>query len=269
MITVTAERYVSNVQQTPIAITVLSGGGLQRQGITDLQSAISTVPALHVQASPQGAQLYIRGVGTNGDSNWVDPDVALMFDGLYSGRAEAALSSLYDVNRIEVLKGPQGTLYGRNAVGGVINIDTNDPVIGRYEAGAGLGTGNYRLMHADGYLNLPVSDTLAIRLAAERETHSGYYSNGGGAEHMVSTRLKALWEPSDDWSCSAPSTTGTSKASRRPRFRPATRPGPPRPMRRMTLTDPTIPGTWGRWLLGRRARQPSHSCCPMTTITSS
>ncbi|MFZ1867089.1 MAG: TonB-dependent receptor [Steroidobacteraceae bacterium] len=200
MITVTAERYVSNVQQTPIAITVLSGGGLQRQGITDLQSAISTVPALHVQASPQGAQLYIRGVGTNGDSNWVDPDVALMFDGLYSGRAEAALSSLYDVNRIEVLKGPQGTLYGRNAVGGVINIDTNDPVIGRYEAGADLGTGNYRLMHADGYLNLPVSDTLAIRLAAERETHSGYYSNGGGAEHMVSTRLKALWEPSDDWS---------------------------------------------------------------------
>jgi iron complex outermembrane recepter protein len=199
-VTVTAERYRSDVQTTPISIAVLSGQDLQSESRTDLGAAIENVPSLHAQASPQGAQIYIRGVGTNGDSNWVDPDVALMFDGVYSGRAEESFSSLYDVNRIEVLRGPQGTIYGRNAVGGVINILTNDPVIGRYEAGANVGGGNYRLMHADGYVNIPLSDKFAIRVAAQRETHTGYYSNGGGAEHINSARVKALWLPTSDWS---------------------------------------------------------------------
>lgn len=199
-VVVTAERYVSNAQELPISITVLSGGELARHGITSLQSAINTVSSLHVQASPQGGQIYIRGVGTNADSNWADPDVALMFDGVYGGRAEEVMSSLYDVRRIEILKGPQGTLYGRNAVGGVINILTNDPTLGRYDGDVNIGTGAYRLWHADGYVNLPVSRTFSLRFAGERETHSGYYSNGGGAEHMVSARVKALWEPNDNLS---------------------------------------------------------------------
>ncbi len=195
VVVVTAERHATNLQQTPISITAISGAQLQRQAKTDLSAALDTAPALQIQASPQGGQIFIRGVGANGDSDWVDPDVALMFDDVYSGRAETVLASLYDVNRIEALRGPQGTLYGRNATGGVINILTNNPALDAYQAGLNLGAGNYNLFHADGYANIPLSDTLGLRVAAERETHDGYYSNGGGAADMLSWRAKLLWQP--------------------------------------------------------------------------
>ena len=194
-IVVTAEHRSIDAQDLPIALTAISGDQISRSSKVSLDTVLKDVPALQIQASPQGGQIFIRGVGANGDSDWVDPDVALMFDGVYSGRAETVLSSLYDVNRIEVLRGPQGTLYGRNANGGVINIMTNSPVLGSYQAGVNLGGGNYNLFHADGYTNLPLGDEFALRFAGARDTHYGYYSNGGGAADDDSWRAKALWQP--------------------------------------------------------------------------
>jgi iron complex outermembrane receptor protein len=199
-VVVTAQHRVEDKQKTPIAITTVTGEQLQEQGKTTLDAALKDVPALQVQASPQGGQIFIRGVGANGDSNWIDPDVSLMFDNVYSGRAEAAMSSLYDLNRVEVLRGPQGTLYGRNATGGVVNILTNDPVLDRYQAGLNLEGGNYDLRHEDGYVNVPIDDTLALRVAADHEAHNGFYTNGGGAEDDSGIRGKLLWKPTESFS---------------------------------------------------------------------
>jgi outer membrane receptor protein involved in Fe transport len=136
------------------AITAVSGSEMRAKGQTGLGSVLEDTPAVNVQASPQGGQVYVRGVGANGDSNWVDPAVSINLDGIYSGRAERVFSSMYDVSRVEVLRGPQGTLYGRNATGGSVNVLTNNPKLDAFEGGvntarrrAALGAGR---RHADG-----------------------------------------------------------------------------------------------------------------------
>ena len=198
-IVVTAQRVKENVQRVPISIAVVSGLTLQNEAKNTLDQALRDVPAVDIQASPQGGQIFIRGVGNNGDNNVVDSDVALMFDGVYSGRAETALSNAYDIDRIEVLRGPQGTLYGRNATGGVVNILSADPT---FKAGMGfdVNAGNYSLAHGDAYINMPVSDTLSFRVAGMRESREGYYTNGGDSADTTGGRFKFLFKPSANFS---------------------------------------------------------------------
>ena len=193
-VVVTAERRSAPVQKTAISITALSGEEMRAKGQTDLGSVLADTPALQVQASPQGGQVFIRGVGANGDSNWVDPAVSINLDGVYSGRAERVFSSLYDIARVEVLRGPQGTLYGRNATGGSVNVITNNPGK-RFEAGVETQFGTYDLRHVDGFVNVPVSDMLAFRIAMMRETRDGYFSNNGRASDLTSGRFKVLLKP--------------------------------------------------------------------------
>lgn len=196
-IIVTAQRVKENVQKVPISISVISGQTLLNEGKNSVDQALRDVPAIQIQSSPQGGQIFIRGVGNNGDNNVVDSDVALMFDGVFSGRAETALSNAYDIDRVEVLRGPQGTLYGRNATGGVVNVQSADPT-DKLGAGINLGTGNYDLLHADGYINIPASSTLSFRLAGMRETRDGYFSNGGVAADATGMRFKVLFKPSSN-----------------------------------------------------------------------
>ena len=196
-IVVTAERRSTNVQKTAISITASSGEELRAKGQTTLESTLSDTPAVTVMATPQGGQVFVRGVGSQGDSNYVDPAVSLSLDGVYSGRAERVFASLYDVNRVEVLRGPQGTLYGRNATGGSVNVLTNNPGP-RLEGGANLQLGNYDLVHLDGFANVPLDEQLSLRVAAMRETRDGYFSNGGRASDLTAGRLKLLYKPNAD-----------------------------------------------------------------------
>ncbi len=198
-VVVTAERRKSNVQKTAISMTAVSGDEMISKGQSNLENVLSDTPAVQVQGSPQGGQVFIRGVGANGDSNWVDPAVSINLDGVYSGRAERVFSSMYDVARVEVLRGPQGTLYGRNATGGSINVLTNGPS-DHFEAGVNTQLGNYNLRHADGYLNVPVNDVLSVRGALMREKRDGYFSNNGRASDLTSGRLKVLLKPSSSFS---------------------------------------------------------------------
>jgi len=193
-VVVTAERRSAPVQKTAIAITAISGDELRAKGQTDLGSMLADTPALQVQASPQGGQVFIRGVGANGDSNWVDPAVAINLDGVYSGRAERVFSSMFDVARVEVLRGPQGTLYGRNATGGAVNVITNNPGK-RFEAGVETQVGTYKLGHVDGYINVPVNDMLAVRVAVMREARDGYFSNNARESDLTAGRVKVLFTP--------------------------------------------------------------------------
>lgn len=198
-VVITSERRKSSVQKTAISITAVSGEEMREKGQTNLENVLSDTPAVQVQGSPQGGQVFIRGVGANGDSNWVDPAVSLNLDSVYSGRAERVFSSMYDVSRVEVLRGPQGTLYGRNATGGSVNVLTNDPK-DRFEAGVNTQLGNYSLRHADAYLNVPINDVLAVRGAVMRETRDGYFSNGGRASDLTAGRIKVLLKPTSTFS---------------------------------------------------------------------
>jgi iron complex outermembrane receptor protein len=194
-VVITAERRTSNVQKTAISITAVTGTEMRAKGQTALGSVLEDTPAVNVQASPQGGQVYVRGVGANGDSNWVDPAVSINLDGVYSGRAERVFSSMFDVSRVEVLRGPQGTLYGRNATGGSVNVLTNNPKLDVFEGGVNGQLGNFDLRHADGHVNLPLGEMFALRLAGMREKRDGYFSNGGRASDLSAGRAKLLFKP--------------------------------------------------------------------------
>lgn len=198
-VVITAERRPSSVQKTAISMTAVSGEEMRTKGQTNVENVLSDTPAVQVQGSPQGGQVFIRGVGANGDSNWVDPAVSINMDGVYSGRAERVFSSMYDVARVEVLRGPQGTLYGRNATGGSVNVITNNPS-NHFEAGIDSQFGNYNLRHVDGYLNVPVNDMLSFRAAVMREKRDGYFSNDGRASDLTAGRLKVLFKPTSTFS---------------------------------------------------------------------
>lgn len=191
-VVVTAQRRVENLQHVPIAITAIPGSVIRSEGKVSLNDVLVDAPSVQVQNSPQGGQIYIRGLGSNGDSDFLDPTVSLYKDGIYTNRAESVFGAVYDIDRVEVLRGPQGTLYGRNATGGAVNILTASPT-STYEGDVNVDLGNYALRHEDGAVNLPLTDTFAVRIAALREDRNGYYSNGGDSSHETGYRIKARW----------------------------------------------------------------------------
>jgi iron complex outermembrane recepter protein len=174
-IIVTAQRRSESVQDVPIAITALSGDALDRAGIQDSENLSTLTPGLLVQRSVVG-QIRIRGIGNENYTIAGDPGVAVHSDGIYVARAAAGLFDLFDVERVEVLRGPQGTLYGRNATGGVINVIPNKPddeFSGHFSAGYG----NYDAFRIDGALNVPISETFALRFAALGNFRDGFTRN--------------------------------------------------------------------------------------------
>lgn len=191
---VTAEKREAYVQDTAISITAVTGVVIREEGKVILDTLLREIPAVHIQKSPQGGQPYIRGVGSNGDADAVDPAVAVMFDGVYSGRAESLESSMYDLARVEVLRGPQGTLYGRNAIGGTVNVISQSP-LDTFEVLANVNIGNFSLYHFDAAVNVPINDKLAFRVAALKEDRDGYFSNGGMESNLDGLRAKILFKP--------------------------------------------------------------------------
>ena len=193
-VVVTAERRSSTVQRTPATIEVLNGAELKQRGVGSVTDALSNVSGVFVQMNNKGADINIRGVGTTLDSATGDPGVNTNLDGVYLRQASTVVSGLYDVSRIEVLKGPQGTLYGRNATGGVVNILSNDPkpVFG-YEAS--LTVGNYDLIRSEGAVNVPITADLAARVAFGSESHKGYLNGGQDDADRKAGRVKLLWTP--------------------------------------------------------------------------
>lgn len=175
-IIVTADRREASIQDVPISITALTGQSLAEAGIQSTQELSNLTPGLLVQRSVVG-KISIRGVGNENYTIAGDPGVAVHTDGVYIARASAGLFDLFDVNRVEVLRGPQGTLYGRNATGGVINILPNQPgdeVNGYVSAEYG----NYDKVRLEGALGGPLGDTgLSARIAMLGAWRDGYTKN--------------------------------------------------------------------------------------------
>ena len=199
-VVVTAERREGSVQRTPAAITSVSGENLASRGVTDLLSAASLAPSVHVNNYSSGVQIVVRGVYAQSPSPSADPAIAFNLDGIYLARPAAASAAFYDVSRIEVLRGPQGTLYGRNATGGSFNLITNKPTQtlgGRLDSGVG----NYGLWQTTAVANIPLSDTLAFRGAFNLIKHAGYTDNApvedGNDQDSLASRVQLLWKPTD------------------------------------------------------------------------
>jgi iron complex outermembrane receptor protein len=188
-----------SLQRTPLAISVVGGEQLVSQGLRNVHDLAQFVPNVTYGQNTASAEIYIRGIGSNNIGAGSDPDVTTQVDGVYIARPSGQLTDFLDVDRIEVLRGPQGTLYGRNAVGGTINVISRKPSNefgGRMEVAGG----NFGLGQTEAYLTGPLlADRLQGSLAFNYLHHDPYFRNivgpDVGAANRGGGRLQLRWEP--------------------------------------------------------------------------
>lgn len=164
-VTVTAVRRETSLMETPLAVTALDANALEREGVRNMVNIAQLVPNMQVGLSPSdsGVQVAIRGVTSNNFTELGDPTIGIHFDGIYSPRPQGGLALLYDVERIDILRGPQGTLFGRNSTAGTINIISARPQFEEFGGSAEIEYGNYNNRAARAWLNLPASENVAFR----------------------------------------------------------------------------------------------------------
>ncbi|WP_313808351.1 TonB-dependent receptor [Sphingobium sp.] len=196
-IIVTAERRETSIQKTAISITALSGEEIIKRNLNSVDNILREVPSVVLQGNANGAYVYIRGIGSQQDTAIGGPSVNMNFDGVYQQQTDAPFSSIYDLERIEVLRGPQGTLYGRNATAGSINIITASPTLDGVHARGSFSYGNYDAVRAEAALNVPLGSTIAVRFAGMINRHDGYIQPSGYDDaDDTGVRAKLLWQPS-------------------------------------------------------------------------
>jgi iron complex outermembrane recepter protein len=202
-ITVTAQKRSENQQKVAIAMDVIAADELKSAGKSDIDDILSNVSNVMVQKSADGMRVSLRGYsdsgGTNHGQSTSTPAVAVNQDGVYSSRKDGG-SDLYDIDRVEVLFGPQSTMYASNSPGGIVNVETAKPKIDKYEASGTLEFGNFNLLHTEGMVNVPLNSIMSLRTAFQTKNHDGYISNGGDDEDSKSGRLKMLLQPNDKFS---------------------------------------------------------------------
>ncbi|MFY7838182.1 MAG: TonB-dependent receptor [Novosphingobium sp.] len=203
-IVVTAQKRAEPLQKTPLSIVALTSDDIAKKGIADLTDLRSQVPSLQITPHPNSAttaRVFLRGVGNNDDQITVDPSVAIYLDGVYVARGQGLAAEIAEVERIEVLRGPQGSLYGRNATGGAINYITRQPTLGEFHARQTLAYGNYDQFRSRTSVNVPVGNTLAVELAYLHSQKDGFVRNPGtgvarfGDQRRDAWRAAVLWQP--------------------------------------------------------------------------
>ena len=211
VITVTAQKRSENLQTTPISISVLSAKGLENRHVTSLLDlGDGAIPSLKVApffSRPGALIVNVRGVGVLSDSNQParDQGVGVYVDGVYQGRAQGLGTALFDVENIEVLKGPQGTLFGRNTEGGAVNIVTKKPS-GTYKLNAAIGLGNYGSHKGEVHIDLPSFANIALKLDAVVAKRDPFVTNplsgqlGFNSYDKRGLHVEAYWKPSDTFS---------------------------------------------------------------------
>jgi iron complex outermembrane receptor protein len=175
-IVVTAQKRSENVQSVPLAITALSGNALEQQHIASIASLVSAVPNVNFGTYGGAARIAIRGIGFDTINPGGEARVAYHLDGVYISRPAATFGTFFDVDRVEVLRGPQGTLYGRNATGGSINIITRQPT-DNWQGYVRAGYGNYNAITSEGAIGGPIAQGVRFRVAFTTEDHDGWGKN--------------------------------------------------------------------------------------------
>jgi iron complex outermembrane receptor protein len=202
-IMVTAQRREENLQDVPIFVNALTANMLDKAGVKSATDLNLIAPGLVAYQTAAAFLPYIRGVGSSLSQAGFDSSIAVYVDGIYLANKAGNLMELNAIERIEVLKGPQGTLFGRNATGGAINIVTKDPGA-EPELNIEASYGNYDQKIVRGYVAVPVSDTLGVSFAISRRWMDGYIYDDLRDTHYgevdrTSVLGKAVWTPSDQF----------------------------------------------------------------------
>ena len=206
-IIVTATRRASPLSDVPIAVSAVGAQAMQNSGASDIRTLNQLAPSLLVSStgSEANASARIRGIGTVGDNPGLESSVAVFIDGVYRSRTGAGLNELGEIERVEVLRGPQGTLFGRNASAGLINIISKAPEK-TFHAKGEITYGNYDYWRLSGRVTGPVSDSIALALDGVWSKRDGFYKLVDGAGETVGDtndrdryflRGQALIEPTD------------------------------------------------------------------------
>jgi iron complex outermembrane recepter protein len=206
-VVVTAERRTVSLQKTPIAATVLSGKDLQAESVTSLEQLQFVTPSMSVSTSLQGNQFDIRGIGRGELSVQVPSGVQVYRDGVPVFPGFFQEDPYFDISDVQVLRGPQGTFAGLNATAGAIFIDEQSPTTDRIKGYIEGEVGNYSEFQTDGAINLPLSDTFAIRLAFNHDQRDTFFhvipspgfSGNPGNLNSTSLRFGALWTPTSNF----------------------------------------------------------------------
>jgi len=200
-VVVTALRRDTVLQSTPAAVTALSGEDMAARGISTLEDLSATVPNVSFGKNIGQAHIAIRGIGADSVVAGQDPRVAFYQDGVYIARPDAQVTGMFDVGSVQVLKGPQGTLYGRNATGGAIVVTSAAPT-DAFEGYSRLGYGNYNTVKVETAASIPLAPTVSTRFAVHYDRHDGYGKNivtGTDIDdrNEVGARASLLWKPLD------------------------------------------------------------------------
>ncbi|MBN8848404.1 MULTISPECIES: TonB-dependent receptor [unclassified Sphingomonas] len=207
-IVVTAQKREQRLQDVPISMEVVSGQKVADFSAADFKAVQNYVPNMFVQQTNGNDTIYIRGFGSPPQNFSFDQAVSVYMDGVYAGKMRQALNPFFDVARVEVMRGPQGALYGKNTPAGAISVVSAGPT--QTFEGAVTGTYNFDLKGYDltGYVSGPVTDTLSLRVATRIQDQDGYIKNlATGHEDPENKlqlfRISALWQPSDNFDLSA------------------------------------------------------------------
>jgi iron complex outermembrane receptor protein len=204
-VVVTAQKRAENLQDIPIAVTAFTATDIERQGFTNIAQMAEFTPNVifdtttSISGLSSGAAVFIRGIGQIDFGLTTDPGVGTYVDGVYMSRSVGGVLDTLDVERVEILRGPQGTLFGRNTIGGALNVTTQQP--GRdFEGVAEFTVGEFDRIDVRGAVNLPLGDTLALRLSASSKQRDGYVErvlvgDELGDENRQSYRAALSWTP--------------------------------------------------------------------------
>ncbi len=188
-IIVTAQRRSENLQRAAISVTAVSGDQLAKASITTAADLTLAAPALQASNQSGFTAFFIRGIGSFAYNTYAEPAVAFNLNGVYISRPNAVNGQFYDLERVEVLKGPQGTLYGRNATGGAINVIAHKPDLGEFGGYVSAQYGNYNEFLTAGAVNAPLGENGGLRIAFQTEDHDGYMRDGTDDADSKSFRI--------------------------------------------------------------------------------
>lgn len=210
VITVTSRKMPESLQDAPVAVTAFTGDMLESKGMDDLTNVADVTPSVKIvseggiSGGSAAANVFIRGVGQADFLISGDPGVGIYIDGVYYARTIGAAMDLVDLDQVEILRGPQGTLFGRNTIGGAINLTSKRPEFDDFYGKVSLGLGQEGYQSFSGSVNIPIAENLAARVSVLRRQRDGYvkalqYDDVDlGNEDISSTRARIIWQASDD-----------------------------------------------------------------------
>ncbi|WP_048886381.1 TonB-dependent receptor [Aurantiacibacter atlanticus] len=213
-IIVTAQKRAENLQDVPVAVTAFGGEALDQANMKGLEDVQGRAPGLVISSfSPGQPEIAIRGVGTKEDGAGASDSTLIMVDGVYFATRTATNIDIFDLERLEVLRGPQGTLFGKNAIAGVVNYVTRKPTLGEFEFKARQTVGNFGTFDTGAGVNIPLGENVAARLSFSRRDTDGYLTRVDVGTRAVPTgseddddigfaerfawRAAIAWEPTD------------------------------------------------------------------------